>query len=163
MDLGFSSHAFHASSRLVFMEATLSSDRKSLSISSPPNNRVFPPGPGALCLSITFLFISFLWFPGFIFLTIDGVTSEGSRLMVGNGVSPPVSDQGIPLSIPKWYIWSWLSGIILWFPSPFVCLFSMHSNASISPSYYFITVHAEISFIQCPYFICPFWLAHPLL
>ncbi|KAF8808327.1 glyoxal oxidase precursor [Phlegmacium glaucopus] len=79
MDLGFSSHASHSSSRLVFMEATLSPDRKTLSILSPPNNRVFPPGPG------------------FIFLTIDGVTSEGSRVMVGSGASPPVSDQGIPL------------------------------------------------------------------
>jgi len=77
MDLGFSSHAFHSSSRLVFMEAQLSPNRKTLSVLSPPNNRVYPPGPA------------------FIFLTVDDVTSEGTRVMVGNGASPPVSDQGI--------------------------------------------------------------------
>lgn len=48
MDLGFSSHAFHASNRLVFMEAQLSRNRKSLTITSPPNNRIYPPGPGML-------------------------------------------------------------------------------------------------------------------
>ena len=79
MDLGFSSHAFHSSSRLVFMESTLSADRKTLTITTPPNNRVFPPGPG--------------W----VFVTIDGVTSEGSHVLVGNGLSPPVADQGVPL------------------------------------------------------------------
>ncbi|KAF9540289.1 copper radical oxidase [Agrocybe pediades] len=77
MDLGFSSHAFHSSSRLVFMEARLSPDRKKLSILSPPNNRVYPPGPG------------------YIFLTVDDVTSSGAHVMVGNGLPPPVADQGI--------------------------------------------------------------------
>ena len=95
MDLGFSSHAFHASSRLVFMEVTLSPDRSTLSILSPPNNRVFPPGPGMLDLFLSALF-DFI-FLAFIYLTTDGVTSEGARLMVGNGASPPVSDQGMPL------------------------------------------------------------------
>jgi len=79
MDLGFSSHAFHSSSRLVFMEATLSRDRKSLTILSPPNNRVYPPGPA------------------YVFVTIDGVTSTGAHVMVGTGASPPVRDQGIRL------------------------------------------------------------------
>ncbi|TFK33493.1 glyoxal oxidase precursor, partial [Crucibulum laeve] len=74
MDLGFSSHAFHSSSRLVFMDAVLSRNRKSLVITTPPNNRVFPPGPG------------------YIFLTVDDVTSTGERVMVGNGASPPVAD-----------------------------------------------------------------------
>ena len=53
IDLGFSTHAFHASSRLVFMDAQLSANRTSLTITSPPNNRVYPPGPGTL------LYISF--------------------------------------------------------------------------------------------------------
>ncbi|KAH9480911.1 Aldehyde oxidase GLOX [Psilocybe cubensis] len=74
---GFSSHAFHVGQKLVFMDATLSKNKKSLTITSPPNNRIFSPGPG------------------FIFVTIDDVTSEGSRLMVGNGLPPPVQDQGI--------------------------------------------------------------------
>ncbi|KAF8530540.1 glyoxal oxidase N-terminus-domain-containing protein [Hysterangium stoloniferum] len=81
MDLGFSSHAFHSSQRLVFMEARLSLNRKSLTITTPPNNRVFPPGPA------------------FVFLTIDDVTSTGAQVMVGTGGSPPVPDQGINLPI----------------------------------------------------------------
>ena len=55
MDLGFSTHGYHSSSRLVFMEASLSPDCSTLSILSPPNNRVFPPGPGALGLSVSCL------------------------------------------------------------------------------------------------------------
>ncbi|PFH46652.1 copper radical oxidase [Amanita thiersii Skay4041] len=43
IDLGFSSHAFHSSSRLVFMEAELSQNQSVLSILSPPNNRIYPP------------------------------------------------------------------------------------------------------------------------
>ncbi|KAJ7499857.1 glyoxal oxidase N-terminus-domain-containing protein [Mycena latifolia] len=76
MDLGFSSHAFHSSSRLVWLEATLSRDHKSLEISSPPNNRVYPPGPG------------------YIFVTVGDTTSAGVHVMVGSGAPPPVPDQG---------------------------------------------------------------------
>ncbi|KIJ53696.1 copper radical oxidase [Sphaerobolus stellatus SS14] len=79
MDLGFSSHAFHSSQRLVFMNAQLSANRKTLTITTPPNNRVFPPGPA------------------FIFLTVDDVTSTGVHVMMGSGASPPVPDQGVPL------------------------------------------------------------------
>ncbi|KAJ7580143.1 glyoxal oxidase N-terminus-domain-containing protein [Mycena floridula] len=79
MDLGFSSHAFHSSSRLIFLDAKLSHDRKTLTITSPPNNRVYPPGPA--------------W----IFVTIDGVTSTAAHVMVGSGASPPVEDQGYRL------------------------------------------------------------------
>ena len=71
MDLGFSSHAFHSGARLVFMEATVSRDGKSLTFVTPPNGRVYPPGPAT------------------IFLTIDDVTSEGARVMMGSGNSPP--------------------------------------------------------------------------
>ncbi|KAF7339055.1 Copper radical oxidase [Mycena venus] len=76
MDLGFSSHSFHSSSRLVWLEATLSHDHKLLEISSPPNNRVYPPGPA------------------YIFLTVGDTTSAGIHVMVGSGASPPVPDQG---------------------------------------------------------------------
>ncbi|CAL1711882.1 unnamed protein product [Somion occarium] len=74
MDLGFSSHAFHSSARLVFMDAQLSRDRRSLTITAPPNRNIFPPGPA------------------FIFLTIDDVSSEGQRVMVGSGAPPPQTD-----------------------------------------------------------------------
>jgi hypothetical protein len=33
----------------------------------------------------------------YIFLTVDDVTSPGVRVMVGNGATPPVEDQGIPI------------------------------------------------------------------
>ncbi|KAF9467905.1 copper radical oxidase [Collybia nuda] len=79
MDLGFSSHAFHSSSRLVFMDAVLAPNHKTITITSPPNNRVYPPGPA------------------YIFLTVGGVTSVGSHVLIGDGKAPPVKDQGIPL------------------------------------------------------------------
>lgn len=77
MDLGFSSHSFHSSDRLVFMTAEVSSSRTMLSFLTPPNNRVYPPGPG--------------W----VFVTVAGVTSEGVQVMVGSGASPPVPNQGV--------------------------------------------------------------------
>ena len=57
--------------RLVFMDATISDDGKSLTFTTPPNGRVYPPGPAN------------------IFLTIDDVSSEGAWVMVGSGRAPP--------------------------------------------------------------------------
>nr|VWP02011.1 C2H2-type domain-containing protein [Ganoderma boninense] len=71
MDLGFSTHGFHVGARLVFMDATISNSGKTLSFVTPPNGRVYPPGPAT------------------IFLTIDDVTSEGAMVMMGSGNSPP--------------------------------------------------------------------------
>ena len=71
MDLGFSTHGFHTGARLVFMDATVSEDKKSLTFVTPPNGRVYPPGPAT------------------IFLTIDDVSSEGASVMMGSGNSPP--------------------------------------------------------------------------
>ncbi|KAI0737817.1 glyoxal oxidase precursor [Daedaleopsis nitida] len=71
MDLGFSSHAFHSSARLVFMDAIISADRKSLTFITPPNGRVYPPGPAT------------------VFLTVDDVTSEGAWVIMGSGNPPP--------------------------------------------------------------------------
>jgi hypothetical protein len=81
IDLGFSSHAFHSSQRVVFMDAQLSPDKKSLTITSPPNNNIFPPGPG--------------W----IFVTIDDIWSEGAQVLVGSGAAPPVPFQGIKVPV----------------------------------------------------------------
>lgn len=77
MDLGFSSHAFHSSARLVFMQAVLAPNRRTITIRTPPNNRVYPPGPA------------------YIFLTVDGVTSSGAHVLIGDGRAPPVRDQGV--------------------------------------------------------------------
>ncbi|KAI0684372.1 glyoxal oxidase precursor [Earliella scabrosa] len=71
MDLGFSTHAFHSSARLVFMDASISSDGTSLTFTTPPNGRVFPPGPAT------------------VFLTVNDVTSSGAWVMVGSGNPPP--------------------------------------------------------------------------
>ncbi|KAJ7178622.1 glyoxal oxidase N-terminus-domain-containing protein [Mycena crocata] len=79
MDLGFSSHAFHSSSRLVFMDATLDKAKRKLEIVSPPNNRVYPPGPA------------------YIYVTVGETTSVGAHVMVGSGANPPVPDQGVRL------------------------------------------------------------------
>ncbi|KZV92674.1 glyoxal oxidase precursor [Exidia glandulosa HHB12029] len=74
MDLGFSTHAFHSSARLVFMDAKISKDRRSLTFTTPPNGRVYPPGPA------------------FVYLTIDDVTSEGVQVMMGSGRAPPIAE-----------------------------------------------------------------------
>ena len=71
MDLGFSTHGFQVGARLVFMDATISNNGKTLSFVTPPNGRVYPPGPAT------------------IFLTIDDVTSEGVMVMMGSGNPPP--------------------------------------------------------------------------
>ncbi|KAI0705751.1 glyoxal oxidase precursor [Cerioporus squamosus] len=71
MDLGFSTHGFHAGARLVFMDAKISSDGKTLTFVTPPNGRVYPPGPAT------------------VFLTVDDVTSEGAWVMMGSGNAPP--------------------------------------------------------------------------
>jgi len=101
IDLGYSSHAFHSSNRLVFMTAKLgakSGRAQKMVIRTPPNNRVFPPGPGAnkvyhpRILSHTEIKQS-----AYVYLTVDDVTSAGVRVMVGDGRPPPVKDQGIPL------------------------------------------------------------------
>lgn len=60
MDLGFSSHAFHSSQRLVFMDAVLSPDHKTMTVVSPPNNRIFPPGPGNIHLALSLVALSFM-------------------------------------------------------------------------------------------------------
>ncbi|PIL32703.1 hypothetical protein GSI_04818 [Ganoderma sinense ZZ0214-1] len=74
MDLGFSSHAFHSSARLVFMGATISANKKSLTFLTPPSGCVFPAGPATT------------------FLTIDDVTSPDTWVMMGSGRSPPTRE-----------------------------------------------------------------------
>ncbi|TFK83759.1 hypothetical protein K466DRAFT_497854 [Polyporus arcularius HHB13444] len=56
------------------MDATVARDGKSLTFVTPPNGRVYPPGPAS------------------IFLTVDGVSSEGAWVMMGSGSAPPTHD-----------------------------------------------------------------------
>ncbi|QRW24733.1 glyoxal oxidase [Rhizoctonia solani] len=68
MDLGFVTHSVHMNSRLVELECKLASDRRTLTVSSPPSGTVYPPGPA--------------W----IYVLADGIPSVGRKLMVGNGI-----------------------------------------------------------------------------
>ena len=82
MDLGFSTHAFHSSSRLVFMEAHLSAEKQLLTVSSPPNNRVYPPGPGTLLYTPCCMSLIFRWYTSFRFRDYQWYYQRGST---GNG------------------------------------------------------------------------------
>jgi hypothetical protein len=99
MDLGFSSHAFHSSSRLVFLEATLSDDHKTLEVTSPPNNRVYPPGPGRSF--IQYIGMILMCYLAWLYVTVDDVTSPGAQVMVGSGGTPPLLDEGVPIPVRK--------------------------------------------------------------
>ncbi|KZT26562.1 copper radical oxidase [Neolentinus lepideus HHB14362 ss-1] len=75
MDLGFITHAVHANSRLVYLAASLSTNNeKTLTITAPPNENVYPPGPG--------------W----LYLVIDGVPSKGMHVLIGDGKGPKVDE-----------------------------------------------------------------------
>ncbi|KAJ7286106.1 copper radical oxidase [Mycena rebaudengoi] len=77
MDLGFVTHAVHMNSRLVYLLTSLSEDGSELKVTGPPNGMIYPPGPG--------------W----IFVVVDGVPSEGHPVMIGDGKSPPVDHAAI--------------------------------------------------------------------
>ncbi|KAJ8517396.1 hypothetical protein ONZ45_g5405 [Pleurotus djamor] len=73
IDLGFATHGVHMDQRLVQLQATLSSDRRTLRVTAPANGAIFPPGPGYLYI-----------------VTNDGVPSVGKKAIIGTGASPPV-------------------------------------------------------------------------
>jgi hypothetical protein len=73
MDLGYVTHAVHANNRLVYLSSTLNDEI--LTISGPPNGKVYPPGPG--------------W----LYVVVGGVPSIGIKLMVGDGLGPPSDEE----------------------------------------------------------------------
>jgi hypothetical protein len=77
MDLGYVTHAVHANSRLVYLQATLSDDRTKITIIGPPSGEVYPPGPG--------------W----LYVVASGVPSVGQKILVGDGNGPPVDQDAI--------------------------------------------------------------------
>ncbi|KAJ7609532.1 glyoxal oxidase N-terminus-domain-containing protein [Roridomyces roridus] len=81
MDMGFITHAWHANSRLVYLEHKLRGN--TLEIIAPPNNNVYPPGPA--------------W----IYVVVDGVWSEGVQIMIGDGGDPPRPAQGVQIDLPR--------------------------------------------------------------
>jgi len=76
MDLGFVSHSVHMNSRLVWLVADVEEDVRELRVTSPPNEQIYPPGPG--------------WF----FVLINDVPSEGFKVIVGPR-EPPVDQAAI--------------------------------------------------------------------
>ncbi|KAG8776107.1 hypothetical protein FRC12_001099, partial [Ceratobasidium sp. 428] len=78
MDLGFMTHGVHMDMRMVKLVSSLSSDRRTLTVTGPPNSTVYPPGPG--------------W----IYVLSDGIPSVGQRVMVGTaGQGPPVDQAAV--------------------------------------------------------------------
>ncbi|KAH7342144.1 glyoxal oxidase N-terminus-domain-containing protein, partial [Rhizoctonia solani] len=75
MDLGFSTHGVHMDMRMVRLKCVLSLNRRTLTITGPPNASVYPPGPA--------------W----LYILANGVPSHARKVLIGNGNSPPV-DQG---------------------------------------------------------------------
>ncbi|KAJ7257666.1 glyoxal oxidase N-terminus-domain-containing protein [Mycena rebaudengoi] len=78
MDLGFATHGVHMDQRLVQLVCSLSADKRTLTVTAPPTNRVYPPGPA-------FLYI----------VTDTGAPSFGHKTLVGTGASPPVDQAAI--------------------------------------------------------------------
>lgn len=75
MDLGYVTHAVHANSRMVYLSYQVEDGH--LIVNGPPNENVYPPGPG--------------W----LYLVVGGVPSEGRKVMVGKGDAPPSDDQAL--------------------------------------------------------------------
>ncbi|KAG7092705.1 hypothetical protein E1B28_009035 [Marasmius oreades] len=73
MDLGFVTHAVHMNSRMVYAKIIQTADGL-WSITAPPNENVYPPGPA--------------W----MFFLCDGIPSEGKKVIIGEGHSPPVDE-----------------------------------------------------------------------
>jgi len=78
MDLGFATHGVHMDQRLVQLVSSLSADKLTLTVTAPPTNRVYPPGPA-------FLYV----------VTDSGAPSFGHKTLVGTGASPPVDQAAI--------------------------------------------------------------------
>lgn len=76
MDLGYVTHGTHANSRMVYLETLRRLDNV-LIVAGPPNVNIYPPGPG--------------W----LYVVVDGVPSEGVKVMVGDGRGPPVNEDAI--------------------------------------------------------------------
>lgn len=70
MDFGYATHGVHANSRLVWLRHEVVDYGTKLSVTAPPNNRIYPPGPG--------------W----LFVVVDGIPSEGAQIMIGDGKDP---------------------------------------------------------------------------
>ena len=70
IDLGFQTHGVGYNQRYVTLEATLSKNRRTLTVAGPPNTNIYPPGPG------------------FLFVLCNNIPSVAQKVMVGSGAAP---------------------------------------------------------------------------
>ncbi|CEQ39253.1 SPOSA6832_00785 [Sporobolomyces salmonicolor] len=77
----YSTHGVHMNHRLVELESTWSN--KKLTIKGPKNIGIYQPG--------------YAW----LYVLADGIPSEGTRIMVGPGTGPPVSESAIKNMLKK--------------------------------------------------------------
>ncbi|THU86676.1 hypothetical protein K435DRAFT_683195 [Dendrothele bispora CBS 962.96] len=78
MDLGYSTHGVHQSSRYVRLVSNLSGNSTSMTVTGPPTPQIYPPGPAYLYV-----------------VTAEGVPSPGKKVIIGDGQSPPVDEDAI--------------------------------------------------------------------
>ncbi|GAA6006170.1 hypothetical protein JCM10207_000549 [Rhodosporidiobolus poonsookiae] len=81
IDIGYSTHGVHMSHRYVELRTALSGNK--LTIKGPLSTGIYPPGPG--------------W----LYILADGVPSVGTKVMVGPGNQPPVSQSAIKNMLAK--------------------------------------------------------------
>ena len=75
MDFGYVTHAVHANSRLVYLQASVSAGE--VTVTGPPDGNIYPPGPA--------------W----IMVVANDIPSEAVKIMVGDGKSPEVNEGAI--------------------------------------------------------------------
>lgn len=73
MDLGFHTHAVSLNVRHVGLVSSYNAAAGQLTITGPPNNYIYPPGPG--------------W----LYIVGDGIPSNGTKVLIGTGANPPSS------------------------------------------------------------------------
>ncbi|KAI9493033.1 glyoxal oxidase N-terminus-domain-containing protein [Zychaea mexicana] len=66
---GFSTHSMHMSQRYVVLKHTVDADLQTVTVESPPNANIFPPGSG------------------FLFVLCNGIPSKGAELFVEHDVN----------------------------------------------------------------------------
>jgi len=77
MDLGFHTHGVSLDSRHVGLVSSYDPDSNTLSVTGPPDSKTYPPGPG--------------W----LYVLVDNVPSNGTKIMIGTGANPPFSAKAL--------------------------------------------------------------------
>jgi hypothetical protein len=74
VDTGFNTHSINPNQRVVVLAHGFNNaQRSSITVNGPRDGGVYPPGPG--------------W----LFISVNGVVSQGRRVIVGSGGNAPVS------------------------------------------------------------------------